>query len=76
MRKHIILFLFLVTALYSCDQTQEITKDEVIDAINKFDSGWENKNLKAVDSVLSKKDNKVEILSEHCTPIQPKSIFH
>jgi len=134
--------------LFSC--TQNITDKEVITAINKFDDGWENKNLKAVDSVLSpayvyftqsggtfsrdsvvatagesdyslqgmsrseleitlygntaivstrwkgkgvyrgipfnedqrcsivliKKDNKVEILSEHCTPIKGTRIFH
>lgn len=150
MRKSTIFLLFLVTALYSCNRTQKITKEEVIDAINKFDNGWENKNLHAVDSVLSpayiyftqsgstfsrdsvvatagensytlqdmsrselaitlldntaivstrwkgkgsyrgtafdedqrcsivliKKDNKVEILSEHCTPIKTNSIFH
>lgn len=135
--------------MYSCKQP-DITKEEVINAINKFDNGWENKNLKAVDSVLSpayiyftqsggtfsrdsvvatagensyllnnmsrtefditlygntaivstrwkgkgsyrgepfdedqrcsimliKKDNKVEILSEHCTPIKGNTIFH
>ncbi len=134
----------------SCEQKDAITKEEVINAINKFDSGWENKNLHAVDSVLSpayiyftqsgstfsrdsvvataggnsyilqdmsrselaitlygntaivstrwkgkgvyrgmpfnedqrcsivliKKDNRVEILSEHCTPITSSSIFH
>jgi ketosteroid isomerase-like protein len=26
--------------------------------------------------VVIKKDNKVEILAEHCTPIRPKRIFH
>ncbi len=134
----------------SCEQKDAITKEEVINVINKFDSGWENKNLHAVDSVLSpayiyftqsgstfsrdsvvataggnsyilqdmsrselaitlygntaivstrwkgkgvyrgmpfnedqrcsivliKKDNRVEILSEHCTPITSSSIFH
>ena len=134
----------------SCEQKDAITKEEVINAINKFDSGWENKNHHAVDSVLSpayiyftqsgstfsrdsvvatagensyilqdmsrselaitlygntaivstrwkgkgvyrgmpfnedqrcsivliKKDNRVEILSEHCTPITSSSIFH
>ena len=134
----------------SCEQKDAITKEEVINAINKFDSGWENKNLHAVDSVLSpayiyftqsgstfsrdsvvatagensyilqdmsrselaitlygntaivstrwkgkgvyrgmpfnedqrcsivliKKDNRVEILSEHCTPITSSSVFH
>ena len=138
----------MVMGLFSC--TQDITDKEVITAINKFDDGWEYKNLKAVDSVLSpayiyftqsggtfsrdsvvatagesdyslqdmsrsefaitlygntaivstrwkgkgiyrgtpfnedqrcsivlvKKNNKVEILSEHCTPIKGNRIFH
>jgi hypothetical protein len=143
-----IFFLLVITGFFSC--TRNITDQEVITAINKFDNGWENKNLKAVDSVLSpayiyftqsggtfsrdsvvatagerdyslqdmsrseleitlygttaivstrwkgkgvyrgipfnedqrcsivliKKDNKVEILSEHCTPIKGTRIFH
>jgi len=143
-------FLFAVIVMSSCEQKDAITKEEVINAINKFDSGWENKNHHAVDSVLSpayiyftqsgstfsrdsvvatagensyilqdmsrselaitlygntaivstrwkgkgvyrgmpfnedqrcsivliKKDNRVEILSEHCTPITSSSIFH
>jgi len=143
-------FLFAVIVMSSCEQKYAITKEEVINAINKFDSGWENKNLHAVDSVLSpayiyftqsggtfsrdsvvatagensyilqdmsrselaitlygntaivstrwkgkgvyrgmpfnedqrcsivliKKDNRVEILSEHCTPITSSSVFH
>ena len=142
-------FLLLVTVAYSCNK-QDITEAEVINAIKKFDNGWENKNLHAVDSVLApsyvyftqsggtfsrdsvvatagenayllhdmsrtefhvtlygntaivstrwkgkgiyrgvpfdedqrcsimliKKDNKVEILSEHCTPIKGNRIFH
>jgi hypothetical protein len=149
MRRNILFILFVVTALYSCEQ-EPITKDEVINAIKKFDDGWQNKNLHAVDSVLSpayiyftqsgstfsrdsvvatagensytlndmsrteiavtlydntaivstrwkgkgtyrgttfdedqrcsivliKKNNKVEILSEHCTPIKTNYIFH
>ena len=146
-----IFFLLLIPALYSCTQKQAvITEEEVIQVINKFDDGWKNKNLHAVDSVLSpayvyftqsgstfsrdsvvatagesdyklqnmsrselvvslydntaivstrwkgkgiyrgtafdedqrcsivviKKDNKVEILSEHCTPIKTNKVFH
>lgn len=148
MRK-ILFFLFVATTIYSCDQ-QEITEQEVMNAINKFDYGWENKNLPAVDSVLApayiyftqsggtfsrdsvvatagensylldrvsrsefvittygntavastrwkgkgmyrgtpfdedqrcsivlvKRNNKVEILSEHCTPVKANRIFH
>ena len=136
--------------MYSCKQQQPLTKEEVVDAINKFDNGWRNKDLKTVDSVLSpayiyftqsgstfsrdsvvatageasyaleamsrtefvvtlydntaivstrwkgkgtyrgvpfdedqrcsimliKKDNKVQILSEHCTPIKTNRVFH
>jgi hypothetical protein len=138
-------------AMQSCIQDQSsLTADEVTNVINKFDDGWRNKNLNAVDSVLSpgyiyftqsgglfsrdsvvatageasyvlqdmsrsefsielfdntaivstrwkgkgsyrgtpfdedqrcsivviKKDNKVEILSEHCTPIKSNRVFH
>jgi hypothetical protein len=52
MRKYIFYSLIVVTALCSCNKN-EITKEEVIDAIQKFDDGWEHKNLHAVDSVLS-----------------------
>lgn len=143
------LFVLLVTMLCSCNK-QDITEQEVINAINKFDYGWENKNLHTVDSVLApayvyftqsggtfsrdsvvatagentyilhdvsrsefvittygntavvssrwkgkgiyrgapfdedqrcsivliKRNNKVEILSEHCTPVKPNRVFH
>jgi len=142
--------LFVVIAINSCNQQQSITQEEVIKVINKFDDGWEHKNLHTVDSVLApayiyftqsggtfsrdsvvatageetyklhdmsrtefvvkfydntaivstrwkgkgvyrgipfdedqrcsivliKKNNKVEILSEHCTPIKTIRIFH
>lgn len=144
-----ILLLFLLTGLFSCQQ-QDITEQEVMNAIKKFDNGWENKNLPTVDSVLApayiyftqsggtfsrdsvvatagensylldnvsrsefvittygntavastrwkgkgfyrgtpfdedqrcsivlvKRNNKVEILSEHCTPVKANRIFH
>ena len=147
--KKLLIFLFIVSAMSSCKQP-EITEEEVIATIKKFDFGWENKNLKTVDSVLApayiyftqsggtfsrdsvvatagensylldnvsrtefvittygntavvstrwkgkgiyrgtpfnedqrcsivlvKKDNKVEILSEHCTPVKANRIFH
>ena len=150
MRRKIVSFLLLITTMYSCTRQQPLTKEEVINAIKKFDDGWQNKNLNAVDSVLApayiyftqsggtfsrdsvvatagensytlhdmsrsefdvtlddntaivstrwkgkgtyrgvpfnedqrcsivliKKNNKVEILSEHCTPIKTTSIFH
>ena len=151
MRRVITFFVFFGSVLFSCKQAQPaITKEEVINVIKKFDDGWQNKNLNAVDSVLSpayvyftqsggtfsrdsvvatagensytlrnmsrtefavtlydntaivstrwkgkgmyrgvpfdedqrcsivliKKNNKVEILSEHCTPIKTNRIFH
>ena len=145
--KKVFIVLFVVI-ISSCKQ--DITEQEVMNAINKFDYGWEHKNLKTVDSVLSpkyvyftqsggtfsrdsvvstagensylldrvsrsefvittsgntavvstrwrgkgtyrgtpfdedqrcsivlvKKDNKIEILSEHCTPVKANRIFH
>ena len=142
-------FLLVITAICSCNK-QDITEQEAINAIKKFDDGWQNKNLHAVDSVLApsyiyftqsggtfsrdsvvatagensyllhdmsrsefvvtlagntaivstrwkgkgayrgvpfdedqrcsitviKKNGKVEILSEHCTPIKGSRIFH
>ena len=149
MKRKSIVFLILITIMASCNK-QTITKEEAINVIKKFDDGWEHKNFKTVDSVLSpayiyftqsggtfsrdsvvatagesayslrdmsrsefvvtlydntaivstrwkgkgiyrsvpfnedqrcsivliKKNNKVEILSEHCTPIKSSSIFH
>lgn len=149
MKIRILFLVFVNTVIHSCSQN-DITKEEVMTAIKKFDNGWENKNLKAVDSVLSpayiyftqsggtfsrdsvvatagensyllqnmsrsefvitlydntaivstrwkgkgiyrgipfdedqrcsimliKKNDKVEILSEHCTPIKTNRIFH
>lgn len=151
MRSACIFFLLMTLILVSCNQNDNsITDDEVINVIKKFDAGWQNKNLKAVDSVLApayvyftqsggtfsrdsvvatagessyvlhdmsrsellislydntavvstrwkgkgtyrgtpfdedqrcsviviKKDGKVEILSEHCTPIKTGRVFH
>jgi len=151
MRKRSVFFLLLVIALNSCKQKPSpLNEEEVTNVINKFDDGWRNKNMDAVDSALSpgyvyftqsggifsrdsvvatageatyslenmsrsefsielygntavvstrwkgkgmyrgtpfdedqrcsivviKKDNKVEIVSEHCTPIKPNRVFH
>ena len=144
-----LILLLAITTICSCNK-QYITEAEVIAAIKKFDNGWQNKNLHAVDSVLApayiyftqsggtfsrdsvvatagensyilhdmsrtefaitlydntaivstrwkgkgayrgvpfnedqrcsitliKKDGRVEILSEHCTPIKGNRIFH
>jgi hypothetical protein len=144
-------FLSLLILSFSCNQKPaDLSTDEVIQVINKFDKGWKNKDLNMVDSVLSpvytyftqsggifsrdsvvatagesaysleemtrseievtlyentavvstrwkgkgsyrgvpfdedqrcsiivvKNGDKVQILSEHCTPIKPNRIFH
>jgi hypothetical protein len=150
MKTSIYYVMLLMLLTMSCKRIQKISEKEVIDAINKFDLGWEKKNLKTVDSVLApayvyftqsggtfsrdsvvatagensylldkvsrtefvitlyentavvstrwkgkgvyrgvpfdedqrcsvvliKKDNKVEILSEHCTPVKGTRVFH
>lgn len=48
-----LLFLLLIV-LGSCKR-DEITDQEVMNAIKTFDYGWEHKQLKTVDSVLSPK---------------------
>lgn len=143
--------VLLLLYLGSCKRKNTpLTEEEVIEVIQRFDEGWESKNIKLVDSVLApayiyftqsgglfsrdsvvqtagspsyslsrvrrssiqvqlygnvaivstrwegigsyrgrpfnedqrcsitviKKNGKVEILSEHCTPIQPLPIFH
>lgn len=147
--KNILALVALISVMSSCSQ-DDITEKEVIATIQKFDFGWEKKNLKTVDSVLApayiyftqsggtfsrdsvvatagensylldhvsrsefviatygstavvstrwkgkgiyrgtpfnedqrcsivlvKKNNKVEILSEHCTPVKGNRIFH
>lgn len=150
MKSAVSLFILFFVFLTSCTTQENITEQETVAAIKKFDFGWEHKNMKAVDSVLSpayiyftqsgntfsrdsvvatsgendyllhdmsrseievtltgntavvssrwkgqgiyrgvafnedqrcslvliKKDNKVQILSEHCTPIKNNRIFH
>jgi hypothetical protein len=144
-------FIVFLLFFVSCTRQQPpLTKEEVIAVIEKFDNGWEHKQMKAVDSSLAKeyryitqsggifsrdsvvatagesdytlhdmsrgemeitlygntaivstrwkgkgtyrgmpfdedqrcsivvvkRDDKVEIVSEHCTPIKTKRIFH
>jgi Domain of unknown function (DUF4440) len=150
MKKYTAPFLFLLLAAACTSKKSALTKEEVVAVINRFDAGWNSKNLAAVDSVLApgyvyftqsggtfsrdsvvatagspayaldhvnrtdyevqlygntaiastrwqgsgiykgipfnedqrcsitivKKGNKVEILSEHCTPIKPAVLFH
>lgn len=51
--------LILSLALFSCKEQKKLpppaplTKQEVIDAIMRFDEGWRTKNKPAVDSVLA-----------------------
>lgn len=44
---------FILFFSISCQKNDKLTREEVIAVINKFDEGWENKNGKLVDSVLS-----------------------
>lgn len=46
----------LITLLSACrEQDSVLTNDEVIAVITKFDEGWQTKNARIVDSVLSEK---------------------
>ena len=150
MKASVFSLCIVVLLMYSCAGQIDITEQEAIKAIKKFDYGWEHKNMSTVDSVLSpnyiyftqsgntfsrdslvatsgendyllhdmsrseimvtltgntavvstrwkgqgiyrgtafnedqrcslvliKQDNKVQILSEHCTPIKMNRIFH
>jgi hypothetical protein len=150
MKMYINLICLLIVATTSCKKKTNLTKEEVIAVIQRFDEGWRKKNLSEVDSVLApayvyftqsggifirdsvvqtagssaytleqvsrsefevelydntavvstrwkgkgeykgtpfnedqrcsitivKHNNKVEILSEHCTPIKTNRIFH
>lgn len=53
MGKLLLLSLLSIILLPSCKKNQQLTEQEVIDVINRFDEGWKNKNLKEVDSVLA-----------------------
>lgn len=53
MGKLLLLSLLSIVLLSSCKKKQQLTEQEVIDVINRFDEGWKNKNLKEVDSVLA-----------------------
>lgn len=43
----------LLLTMISCNREEELTKEEVLAVIEKFDQGWQNKNAALVDSVLS-----------------------
>ena len=51
--KTCIFILLSAIAFSSCTKQHDLTEKEVINAIKKFDSGWEHKNMDVVDSVLS-----------------------
>ena len=148
--KPVLYVLMAALLLTSCTEQEDLTESEVLNAIKKFDEGWELKNIATIDSVLSpdyiyftqtgrtfsrknlvataagdsysldtmnrsefmvtitgntalvstrwkgtgayydnpftedqrcslvlvKRDNKVQILSEHCTPIRTGRSFH
>jgi hypothetical protein len=45
--------VILVFLIASCQQVETISREEVLQVINRFDEGWRNKNATLVDSVLS-----------------------
>jgi hypothetical protein len=45
--------VILVFSIASCQQVETISREEVLQVINRFDEGWRNKNATLVDSVLS-----------------------
>jgi hypothetical protein len=52
--KFIAPLLFIAVSFAACKSKKSIlTKEEVIEVIKRFDAGWNNKNLGAVDSVLA-----------------------
>jgi hypothetical protein len=52
--KNFFLSLILIVFVFtSCLKNRVLTEEEVLTVINKFDSGWRNKNLQQVDSVLA-----------------------
>ena len=54
MRNWIVINLVIITGIASCQRNPSpLTKEEAIAVIQRFDEGWKNKDLKAVDSVLA-----------------------
>jgi hypothetical protein len=53
--KRLLLFSFSIMIIFASSKHQQtpLTKDEVFAVISRFDEGWENKNMKAVDSALA-----------------------
>lgn len=48
------ILFFMILGLVSCTKQQSpLTKEEVINVVRRFDEAWNNKNLKAVDSLLA-----------------------
>jgi hypothetical protein len=55
--KKIQIFVLIGLLFYSCDQESKtlnpLTEDESINIIKKFDKGWDKKDMRIIDSVLS-----------------------
>lgn len=51
-----LLFFFLSASVFftACTRQPQLTKEEVIAVIEKFDNAWEHKNMNGVDSTLAK----------------------
>lgn len=51
----VVLAASLIVILASCKQEEKLTEEEVMAVIGKFDEGWQHKDARLVDSVLSEK---------------------
>lgn len=49
-----ILSILLLLTLPGCKEKDDLTPEEVMAVINRFDEGWKNKDARVVDSVLSR----------------------
>lgn len=48
-----LVFISLLTGLLACKKSETITRDEVMETIQRFDRGWKAKDSSGVDAVLS-----------------------
>jgi hypothetical protein len=53
MNRFFLSLIIVVFGFTSCKKSQVLTEKEVLNVINKFDSGWRNKNRQQVDAVLA-----------------------
>jgi hypothetical protein len=53
--KNLSWLIILLLLLQSCAQQENLTNEEINEVIDRFDTGWKNKNAASVDSVLDEK---------------------